>query len=52
MVARGYSARILWVDLTEGKVSPRDLDESVARKYIGGSGLAAKILWDETTADT
>ena len=47
-----YSAKILWVDLTEGRIGFRDLSEEVTRKYIGGAGLAAKILWDETAADT
>jgi aldehyde:ferredoxin oxidoreductase len=47
-----YSHRILRVDLTEGKVEIHDLEEQTPRKFIGGSGLAAKIVWDETTAAT
>lgn len=50
-MTKGYAGRILRVDLTTGKIEVESLDE-VARKYIGGSGLCAKILWDETTADT
>ena len=46
----GYAGRILWVDLTQGKIKFKDLEEEQARKYIGGAGLAAKILWDETDA--
>ena len=33
-------------DLTTGKISYEDLDEELARTYIGGVGLAAKILWE------
>jgi len=43
---------ILWVDLTEGKIEARDYGEEIMKKYIGGAGLAAKILWDETSANT
>lgn len=48
----GYAGRFLQVDLTTRKVDFRNFDEKTLRKFIGGSGLAAKILWDETTADT
>ena len=51
-MSEGYTTRILWVELTEGKISSRDFDEEVSKKYLGGAGLATKILWEETTADT
>ena len=41
-----YNAEILWVDLTERRIEVKNLGEEVMRKYIGGAGLAAKILWD------
>ncbi len=43
----GYAGRILRVNLTEGKLSDESLEESVARKFVGGRGLAAKILFEE-----
>lgn len=43
----GLAGKILRVDLTTGKVEAEPLDERVARKYIGGRGLAARILYDE-----
>jgi aldehyde:ferredoxin oxidoreductase len=43
---------LLRVDLTKEEICTEELDDSVLRKFLGGSGLAAKILWDETTADT
>jgi aldehyde:ferredoxin oxidoreductase len=44
--------QILRVNLTERKMSTEVLDEGLIRKFLGGAGLAAKILWDETKADT
>lgn len=48
----GYTGKILWVDLSKQKIRSVNLDEGTAEKYIGGVGLAAKILWDETTVYT
>ncbi len=49
---KGYNRKILRLDLTAGDISYEYLDEPTARKYIGGVGLAAKMLWDETTPNT
>ena len=49
---KGYMGKILRVDLTKGRVDVEALDESQAKKYIGGSGLATKILNDETGPQT
>lgn len=49
---KGYNGKILRLDLTTGDMDYEYLDETTARKYIGGVGLAAKILWQETTPDT
>ena len=49
---KGYNGKILRVDLSTGGIDHENLDEATARKYIGGVGLAAKILWDETKPDT
>ena len=49
---KGYNGKILRLDLTTGDIDYEYLDEQTARKYIGGVGLAAKMLWDETTPDT
>ena len=45
-------AKILWVDLTVGTIEERNYGEDVMMQYIGGAGLAMKILWDETAPDT
>jgi aldehyde:ferredoxin oxidoreductase len=49
---KGYNGKLLRLDLTTGNIDHERLDELTARKYIGGVGLAAKLLWDETTPDT
>jgi aldehyde:ferredoxin oxidoreductase len=48
---KGYTGRILRVDLSDRKINDYELDDKIARKYIGGVGLAAKILWDEMTPE-
>jgi len=42
----GYAGRILRVDLTQGRSSIQSFDEAFARKYLGGNGFAARILYD------
>ena len=48
----GYMGRILRVDLSTGALWDEPLNESYARDFIGGSGLAARILYDMVDADT
>ncbi|MFH1651680.1 MAG: aldehyde ferredoxin oxidoreductase family protein [Chloroflexota bacterium] len=48
----GYTGRIARVDLTTGKISDDVIDDALARKYLGGVGIAARILWEETGRDT
>ena len=46
----GYMGRLLFVDLTSGKMESEPLSEETARKYVGGYGLGAKVLLDRTKA--
>jgi aldehyde:ferredoxin oxidoreductase len=43
----GYTGKVLRIDLTSGKSTHEWLDKGIAMDFIGGSGLAAKILYDE-----
>ena len=43
----GWMGKILRVKLTEATVAVEDLDADLARKFIGGRGLATKILYEE-----
>ncbi len=43
----GYHGKVLRVDLGRGSVATEDLDEKLAREYVGGRGLGSAILWKE-----
>lgn len=46
----GYQGRILRVDLTDRKIEVERVNDRELRKYLGGSGLGAKILYEETSS--
>jgi aldehyde:ferredoxin oxidoreductase len=46
-IINGYAGRLLRVDLTFERLSDVTFDEQILRKYVGGTGLGAKILYDE-----
>ncbi len=48
----GYEGSILRVDLSKDKIERRKLPEEILRQFIGGTGLGAKILYDEVSAET
>lgn len=39
--------KLLEVDLSTGVIGTREVAEEVLRQYLGGSGLAARLLYDE-----
>jgi aldehyde:ferredoxin oxidoreductase len=42
----GYMGKILWVNLSTGKIKEEKPDKSLYKDYIGGYGMGAKILYD------
>ncbi len=42
----GYLEKILWIDLSEENFREETLPEEYYRQYLGGYGLAAKLLYD------
>lgn len=48
----GYNGKIVQIDLSRRKINVLPLDEKVLRVYIGGSGLAAKIIYEQTSPQT
>ncbi len=42
----GYMGRILYVDLTEGRSRTENLDPDMARQFLGGWGVNARLAWD------
>jgi aldehyde:ferredoxin oxidoreductase len=47
----GYEGKILDVNLSTGAVKTSKIEEDVLRKFIGGSGLAAKLFFDRVPPD-
>ncbi len=45
-MAGGYAGKIGFIDLTTDKIEVVELDEQLARNYIGGQGLGARILFE------
>ncbi|MBK5262299.1 MAG: aldehyde ferredoxin oxidoreductase family protein [Peptostreptococcaceae bacterium] len=45
----GYQGKILRVNLSNGIIKVEPLDEEVAKKFIGGRGLATKLFVDEVS---
>ncbi len=49
---KGWTGNLLRVDLTKGKAVRTGYSEELAVKFIGGRGLAVKLLWDELKPGT
>ena len=52
MLKGGYWGKILWVDLSSEETSVGTFDDSLARKYLGGVGLATRIIYERVTQNT
>jgi len=48
----GYRGKMIRVDLAERKIEIEEPNVSTYEKYIGGSGIGAKYLYDETCPET
>ncbi len=44
---KGYAGSMLRVNLSDRKISKEEIPEEMKRKFVGGRGFAAKIIWDE-----
>ncbi|MGD9241387.1 MAG: aldehyde ferredoxin oxidoreductase N-terminal domain-containing protein, partial [Desulfobacterales bacterium] len=42
----GYAGKIAFVDLTTDEIDIEALDEGLARDFIGGQGIGARILFE------
>ena len=45
-MTRGYARKFLEIDLSNGNIKGTKFPDEVLRDYVGGRGLATKILWD------
>jgi aldehyde:ferredoxin oxidoreductase len=46
----GYAGKMLFVDLTSGSVRPETLSEETCRRFVGGTGLGVKVLYERMKA--
>ena len=44
---KGYTGKLLRVNLSNGKVATEEISEELKRDFLGGRGFAVKLLWDE-----
>lgn len=49
-MAGGYMGRFLSVDLSQGCIQEEPLEEGIAREFIGGYGLGARIIYGRQRA--
>jgi len=42
----GYAGKMLFVDLNQGTTAVKELAEDTARKFVGGYGIGARVLYD------
>ena len=42
----GYHGKFLRVDLSKGEIEDMSLDSNMLQKYIGGSTLAARLIYE------
>ncbi len=47
----GYNGKLLRVDLSAGKVEEEELEREYAKKFLGGTGLAARYMNDLVDSD-
>ncbi len=47
----GYAGNFLEVDLSTGAIRATTVDDGLLKDYVGGRGLAAKVLWDRLGAE-
>ena len=45
-----YAGRVLFVDLSAGKIREEVLPESVYRDFVGGNGLGVRVLYERMKA--
>lgn len=52
MKNNGYWGKVLRVNLSDNKITEDEIEESVFKNFIGGSGFGAKVIYEEVSADT
>jgi len=47
----GYNGKVAFIDLNSQKVKIKELDPQIAKDYLGGTGLSAKLIYDILSDD-
>jgi aldehyde:ferredoxin oxidoreductase len=45
-----YAGKVLFVDLTEGRIHEENPDEKTYREFVGGNGLGVRVLYERIKA--
>ena len=48
---KGYMGKVLWVDLSSGKIKEETIPDSVYEKYLSGLGLGSYLLYNRMPAN-
>ncbi|MDD5507954.1 MAG: aldehyde ferredoxin oxidoreductase C-terminal domain-containing protein [Bacteroidales bacterium] len=51
-LTRGYTDKILYINLSTNDIRSKDVPPEMKEKFIGGRGYGLKLLWDATRPDT
>ncbi|MFO7617336.1 MAG: aldehyde ferredoxin oxidoreductase C-terminal domain-containing protein [Bacteroidales bacterium] len=49
---KGYTDKILYLNVSDNSMKIKDVDPLMKEKFIGGKGYGLKLLWDATRPDT
>jgi aldehyde:ferredoxin oxidoreductase len=49
---KGYTGKLLRVDLSQPKITEELIDPQLLRDYIGGAGLGTRLMYDEVPPET
>ncbi len=50
MVKGGYMGKLLWVDLSTGKIETEQTDDNLYKDFIGGYGIGSRLLYSRMKA--
>jgi len=51
-IKKGFNNRTIYVNLSNNLIKEKIITETVKEKFVGGKGLALKLLWDATNSQT
>ena len=49
-MSKGFFNKVLWIDLSKETIEDKEVSDEIIRQYIGGYGLAAKLIYDNMPA--